>query len=125
MKNSNFFIVLFIINFFSLFDIQTNLFSMNRCPLKEKTYSTPIEREKNDTPGNLQELIIASGYFKLELYIKRLISLDKKLTELTNTMPTKKSKQKVWTNKNIKPITVITPKINNIRKINSAKSKRI
>ncbi|MFH1461800.1 MAG: hypothetical protein ABIF12_02560 [bacterium] len=82
-------------------------------PKLPKQYSSPDIREKNSTPGTLQELLIASGFFFLEEYVLELINLYKQeeiiISQGKNIL--KKRKLKKWKRENIKKIRKITTQI--------------
>lgn len=87
-----------------------NIFSMKKL---ERRYSTPKMRESKSTPGTLQEILIASGFFFLEEYILELINLYKQeeiiISQGKNIL--KKRKLKKWKRENIKKIQKITTQI--------------
>ena len=75
-----------IFKFFFIFILSIfikNIFSMEiPTPKLERRYSTPSFREQRGCPGMLQELLIISGYFKLEEYVINYLETTKEIENL-------------------------------------------
>ncbi len=117
IKNSMFFFIFINLLFFA----HKQLFSMKKSesitiPKEnlEKSCSNPDLREERGCIGNLQELLIASGFYKIEEYIKKIMDLDTILKEPINDRPFKKKELEKWKNKYQNKIIIKTKQIENL-----------
>jgi hypothetical protein len=120
MKKLNKKLILLInIAVFSTFFVK-NVFSMKRTISRDdiRRYSRPIDRERNSSPGILQELLIASGYFFFEESLTQILENLTSLEGCTKDVGFKKKKKALenWKKENKEKISISTKEISNLIK---------